>query len=179
VIKHQYGKLPWPDPVPEWSTGALDDLDDALARAKTDIEEFWCGDFEFKREGCASADPSCCRHTFRSEIAFVEVPVKKRGIILAENDTRANASAWPLDIDAKTAAHEFGHHLGNPDEYAGAQSVDPSVNGDGAKAGIDEESIMGAGWIMRRRHLDSVAEVLAMAVASQTGKPFTFRVVRS
>jgi hypothetical protein len=40
------------------------------------------------------------------------------------------------------AAHEFGHHIGNSDEYAGTK-VDTSLNDDGATSGIDPNSIMG------------------------------------
>ncbi len=91
-----------------------------------------------------------------------------------EHFARANAKAWPLGADDDTAIHEFGHHLGNPDEYPGASSVNIFVNGDGAALGIDEASLMGEGDTARRRHLDTVAEALARLVEQELGKSYTY-----
>jgi hypothetical protein len=74
--------------------------------------------------------------------------------------------------------HEFGHHLGNPDEYTGAATVDPSVNTDGAKAGIDKKSIMGGeGMEVRRRHMTPICEALSKAVLDATGQKYSYTAV--
>lgn len=178
VTKTQWGKMPWPDPVPEWSQAALQGKDERLAEIKATIETGWTGTFDFKREQCASGDPMCCRHRIRCEINFAETAVKRGPrIILAENDGRANANAWPYDVDTNTAMHEFGHHLGNPDEYPGATSVDATVNGDGATAGIDPEGLMGDGSTLRQRYYDTIRTVFVSLVARETKKLFTYAIV--
>lgn len=178
VVKTQHGELPWPDPVPEWSKWALDRKDELLRRIEQAIAEFWSGTHELKRDDCLSHEITCCRHGLRCEVRFVEVDAKTpRGIVLAENDSRANASAWPLYLDERTAVHEFGHHLGNPDEYMGASSVDRTVSDDGARVGVDPKSIMGNGQIVRYRHLDGVCAALAKAVQDHLGQSFRFSVV--
>jgi type VI secretion system secreted protein VgrG len=173
-VKQQFAGLAWPDEVPEWSRGALQDKQGVLALIKEMIEYQWTGTFDLKREQCQGSDPRCCRHSIRCEVSFVEVDRHANGIILTENDGRANASAWPLEMDDITAAHEFGHHLGNPDEYPGARSVDPTVNGDGATAGIDPDGLMGSGGDLRRRYYKYVCEALAQLVVQHTGQAFTF-----
>jgi type VI secretion system VgrG family protein len=177
VTKVQMGQLAWPDAVPEWSAAALTGKDDRLAEIAEDIEAGWSGTFELERDQCRSEDPRCCRYSIRCEVDFVEVAAKRRGIILAENDSRANAGAWPYDVDVQTAQHEFGHRLGNPDEYPGATSVDPSVNGDGAVVGIDKEGLMGEGWELRRRYWDSICEAFTKLVQRETGTSFTYSIV--
>jgi type VI secretion system secreted protein VgrG len=178
VIKTQYGTLAWPDPVPEWSAEALDGKDGTLEHQAFAIDESWTHQFELKREGCLSDAIGCCRLRVRCTVNFAESTVKRKGvIILAENSSRANSGAWGLEDEQLTVAHEFGHHLGNPDEYVGAGTVDPTVNDDGATAGIDELSIMGSGDIVRRRHYKHISLALTKLISTHLGKTYTYSIV--
>jgi type VI secretion system VgrG family protein len=177
VVKTQFGTLRWPDPVPEWSAHALAQKEATLDNVSWVVGNFWTHKFDLKRETCLSDAPECCRYTVRCAVSFVETSTQRQGIILSENDSRANSRAWPLQLSNQTAAHEYGHHLGNPDEYEGAQSVDPTVNGDGAIAGIDEDSIMGAGYDVRRRHYKPICGALTHLVSTHLGKNYTYTVV--
>jgi hypothetical protein len=187
-IKTQFGKLPWPDPVPTWTDGETFenyygeteqvDLGATLNYWSEIIEDYWSGQMDLQRVGCRGRNSECCRHRVRCTVSFKETDRKQEnGIILALNDSRANASAWPYESDYDTVLHEYGHHLGNPDEYEGATSVDPTVNGDGAKAGIDEDGLMGGGDVFRRRYYNTVCKALSEAVAKHTGKSYNYEAV--
>jgi hypothetical protein len=178
TVKTQYGTLPWPDEVPDWNPYSLTQLERALARWTVSIAEHWTSTFDIKRDQCHGHDPRCCRYPVKFDVDFFEVDKKvKAGIVIGENYVRANDSAWPLESSGLTAAHEFGHHLGNPDEYPGAATVDVFVNGDGARFGIDKASIMGEGPVIRRRHFDTIVKVLTQLVERETGKSYTYSTV--
>jgi hypothetical protein len=180
VLMKNYGSTEWPEPDVDlrWHPSSLAQLETKLARWTAAINEFWSGAFKLRRDQCAGYDVDCCSHEVRVNIGFVEAKdLGSRGIVITEGDLRAHASAWPLDESDRTANHEFGHHLGNPDEYPGAGSVDIFVNGDGAVFGIDRDSIMGSGEAIRSRHYTSIAQALAKLVAHATGKSFTFHPV--
>jgi type VI secretion system VgrG family protein len=178
VTKTQFGKRAWPDPVPEWSAEALEQKDLMLANARDTIDMYWTHQFDLKRVGCLSEDLECCRFRVRITVDFAESSIKQKGgIILSENDARANSGAWPYDAGPQTLAHEFGHHLGNPDEYLGGADVDPTLNEDGATAGIDNQSVMGEGNIIRRRHLGRVCSALSKLIDVHLGKKYTYTVV--
>jgi len=181
----QKAKFPWPDPVPlEWAPQSLAILDQRIAKMSAAISEFWSQEFDLRRDRCQGYDLHCCRHPIVCDVSLIEVDGRvDHAIVITENDTRANSETWPLIPNSgaasdTTAIHEFGHHLGNPDEYPGASSVDMFVNGDGAIMGIDKDSIMGSGRTRRRRHFDTIAKALAQLVERETGKSFTFTPVK-
>ncbi|MFO7566769.1 MAG: type VI secretion system tip protein TssI/VgrG [Enhygromyxa sp.] len=182
VVKDQYGgKFSWPDDVPEWAPESVAKLNEkVLKRWSRAIADMWSNKFDFEREQCRGYDPQCCRYSVTCKVDFYEVDERSKAeIVISENYARANASAWPLRISNRTAAHEFGHHLGNPDEYPGASSLDIWVNDDGAVLGMDKKSIMGSGSVVRRRHFDTVADALARLVKQGTGKSYTYSAVRA
>lgn len=175
----------WPEELPEWSEESIARLEEVEKRWIKAINEYWSSAFDIKRDQCHGHDPKCCRYSVKCYVDFFEIDHKaEEGIVISENHARANAHAWPMrsdpfapgDID-RMAIHEFGHHLGNPDEYEGASTVDVSVNGDGAKLGIDDHSIMGKGGLRRRRHFNAVIAALTQRVADETGKPYTYSAV--
>lgn len=172
----QKADFPWPDTdLQEWSEPAKAQLQRQLDAMSTAINDYWSNKFDLRRDQCQGYDPHCCRIPIECDVSFVEVPRRvDRSIIITENDIRANSDTWPLTMSSRTAIHEFGHHLGNPDEYSGAGSVNMYVNSDGAVLGIDDASIMGTGTIARRRHFDSIAEALAQLVEQELGVMFTF-----
>jgi hypothetical protein len=172
-VKTQFGRKPWPDPVPfNWPASNVTALPEMLADWVTDIGKIWSEKFEIERATCHTG---CCSHELSCRPQFEEVSVKERGVvIIAANSARANDSAWSWNMPSTTAAHEFGHHLGNPDEYPGAGSVDPKVEGDGAIAGIDDEGLMGGGATVRSRYYGTVAIAFGLAAREAFGAPFMF-----
>jgi type VI secretion system VgrG family protein len=180
VVKTQYGVAPWPDPVAEWGRTSLDALPGKLDSHRRYIMNEWSHVFDIKRQECRSHDPQCCRYMVRCEVRFEETDsLAEGGIIIAESDSgRANGGVWPIDESDRTWAHEFGHHFGNPDEYEDAPTVDPTVNTDGATAGIDPDSIMGGdGLTVKRRHYNPICHMLSQLVQQETGKAYTYAAV--
>jgi type VI secretion system VgrG family protein len=175
VAKVNLGKRLWPDPVPEWGRFSAEQVGIITSSWKREIEEFWTGNFDIQRNECHSSNPQCCRYKVRCSVDFEEVDVlPDGGIVITANGGRANASTWPLWVEGNAPMHEFGHHIGNPDEYEGASTVDPTVNTDGATAGIDPHSIMGAGNEVRRRHFNTACEFLSTLIKQQTGQDYTY-----
>jgi hypothetical protein len=73
-------------------------------------------------------------------------------VIIAEGNIRANETLWPLGRPSATAQHEWGHHLGNPDEYS-PQHVSSYNDPDGLVNGLDDNSIMGRNKTnVKKRH---------------------------
>lgn len=177
-VKQQLGALPWPDTLPTNNADDDDWIESSLIFKAARVNDFWSEKFDIKRVACRGHDVRCCRYRVSCHIHFKQVPAKGRGIVIAQNNGRANSEIWPVDASDRTFYHEWGHHMGNPDEYEGAGSVDPTVNDDGARAGIDNNSIMGGdGKIVRRRHFNTVCTAMAQAVATHLGKTATYRVV--
>jgi hypothetical protein len=182
-VKTQYDDVrAWPGPAPSWSAASMAMLPEVLGKWSRAINDFWGREeIVLKRDQCHGHERRCCTYKLSCNVTFFEVQhLVPRGIVIAENYGRSNSSAWSLrdnSNDHHTAVHEFGHHLGNPDEYEGA-SIDMWTIGDGAMFGVDEAGIMGSGWAVRLRHWKFVAEALAKLVARETGMPFTYSVVR-
>ncbi|PRP97582.1 Phage-related baseplate assembly protein [Enhygromyxa salina] len=177
VVATQHGQSPWPDPLPSEQRPAAD-VSAALDRWKNAIGSTWSGKHQLGRVECGSPFiPECCRLNVEFNVDFVETDVRMgRTIVVADNTARANVRAWPLSSVDNVAAHEFGHLLGNPDEYIGATSVDSSVNGDGAVNGIDTDSIMGKDQdVVRLRHYQTICDALSRAVMQKLGKQWTFK----
>lgn len=177
-IRTQFGKLAWPDPLAPWTPAMLDYEYEYIEYATEDIQNYWSERFELKRVTCASEDPACCRHRVVVSVRFEHSSVRRPGgIILAANEGRANSRAWTMDDGPIVAVHEFGHHLGNVDEYPGSPTVNPNVNGDGAVLGIDLASIMGEGEVCRRRHYAGIARGLTALTAEHTDRSFAYAIV--
>ena len=88
---------------------------------------------------------------------------------------------WSLaDPQDSMPVHEFGHHLGYPDEYVGGIHVDTTVNEDGAVNGIDVDSIMGQNSSkVKKRHFRVVCQQLSAMVDTASGRTngFTYLAV--
>ncbi|MFV8753690.1 type VI secretion system Vgr family protein [Nannocystaceae bacterium ST9] len=175
----QFGTTAWPEAIPAWGATETTLATTTLATWTTNINATWTGKFDLKRVECRSTDAQCCRYKTRCSVTFVQVAVKGSGIVLAANNARSNAGVWSLgDTRAGMPPHEFGHHLGNPDEYAGGVGIDASVNTDGATAGIDPNSIMGANLsTVKRRHYNTICKHLAAMVSTQFGRTYTYNAV--
>ncbi len=145
------------------------------------IHDTWTHRFDIKRKDCSSADSSCCRYSFTVEVKFVLSDRYTKGkIVVAAGNIRSNSELWFLgEPRPEVAAHEFGHHLGNPDEYEGATSVEGALNEDGANNGIDKDSIMGQNLtVVKKRHFRTVIKHLTTVMKSATDKTFHFEAVK-
>lgn len=135
------------------------------------IGSTWSGAFYLRRKACQSSDPACCRFSTSAAAAFTEQTVFAAGmLIIADGNGRSNDSLFYLgETRLAVAAHEFGHHLGNPDEYAGA-AVDTGLNTDGATNGIDPDSIMGQNLTkVKARHYRTICKHLSTMVKTAYG----------
>ena len=184
------GGLVWPDPVPDWTAAHEAQAKVILETWKRDIENAWNDKFDLRRDGCGSADPRCCRYRVRVNVTFTQIPVEKMDgntIVLGTERVRSDSYAWSMgDGRAALAPHEFGHHLGCPDEYKGAASVDTSVNGPDVKLGVDPTSMMGnvpkegatpALYPVKARHFDIIKQHLSAMFREQKGITMTFTAV--
>jgi type VI secretion system secreted protein VgrG len=177
--KAQFGNN-WPEAVPAWGAAQNTLATTTLATWVTNIDAMWTNKFDLKRKECLSTDPKCCRYKTRCSVNFTAVATRSgHTIVLAANNARSNAGAWSLgDTRPGMPPHEFGHHLGNPDEYTGGVGVDASVNTDGATAGIDSSSIMGSSMTtVKKRHYKTIVQHLAAMVSTQYGKTYTYEAV--
>jgi hypothetical protein len=173
----QYGGY-WPEEFVDWNLDAPA-KQQKIEQWVENIQDTWTGKFDIKREECESDEDACCRLGTRARVSFVHKEAFEDGmLVIADGNIRSNDSLFFLgEPDLDMAAHEFGHHLGNPDEYEGAR-VDTSLNDDGAVDGIDEDSIMGQNMThVKKRHFSTVCTHLAAMVVEQLGKPFTFEAV--
>ncbi|NJK32119.1 MAG: type VI secretion system tip protein VgrG, partial [Deltaproteobacteria bacterium] len=178
-VKVQYGSSAWPDPVSDWGEKEYKRARRIMKAWKMAIETQWSNRFDLKRRECQSSDPRCCRYSTRVEVNFVQARTRGDGIVVGANQGRSNVRCWSLgDGDPETlAAHEFGHLLGNPDEYEGAPHIDTTINDDGAVAGIDEESIMGSGTLVKRRHFRTICAHLSSMIEEQYHRTFKYEAV--
>ncbi len=177
AVRTQYGKIPWPDPVPAWTENDLDWLRVHLVDWKMQIEDMWTNKFDIKRRECRSTDPRCCRYHTRAEVHFVRQHVRGNGIIVCRNDENSNSGLWSTKDTTEMPCHEFGHLIGNLDEYEGSV-IDPNIDSDGANAGIDHESIMGKKMKqVRRRHYTMICQQMAHMVDSQLEHSCTYEAV--
>ncbi len=174
----QYGG-DWPETFTDW------DIDAAPKQANItkwtgQINTKWTGKFDLKRVECTSSDSKCCRYSVKTTAKFEKKDAFASGmLIIADGDIRSNSGLFFMDDpDAGTFPHEFGHWLGNPDEYAGASGLDTSLNDDGATAGIDPTAIMGVQMnIVKKRHFKTVCKHFADMVKTKTGKTWTYKAV--
>ncbi|MBC8070754.1 MAG: type VI secretion system tip protein VgrG, partial [Deltaproteobacteria bacterium] len=175
----QFGTTAWPEAIPAWGATENTLATTTLATWTTNINATWTNKFDLKRRECRSTDAQCCRYKTKCAVTFNQVAVKGKGIVLAANNARSNAGAWSLgDTRAGMPPHEFGHHLGNPDEYAGGVGIDASVNTDGATAGIDPNSIMGSGLsTVKRRHYNTICLHLKAMVSTQFARSYNYDAV--
>lgn len=174
----QYGGK-WPEAFTDFDMSAAP-RQKKLADWSATIASTWTGQFFIKRKECRSVDSACCRYPTAASAAFSELAAFVSGaLVIADGTGRSNDSLFFLgDPDLAMAAHEFGHHLGNPDEYAGA-AVDTGMNGDGATNGIDPNSIMGQNMTtVKARHFGTICTHLSAVVKSTHGVNFGYEPVK-
>jgi|GEM_PF-5598664 hypothetical protein len=187
--------LKWPEKFSDWKSDSPE-AKSTIKEWKAQIEKIWSKRFRLRGAHCRSKDPHCCSYLIDVKTEFIEkrdFDEKQTGYILVvEGPARANMDIWPLKdfasraesgITQSTAAHEFGHHIGNPDEYEDASFIDTKVNTDGAKDGIDASSIMGEESKVKRRHFKYVASEASSLLwkagsADKRGRTMSFYVIK-
>ena len=173
----QYGGT-WPEPFTDWNIDAPD-KQSTITTWINNIKTTWTGKFDLKRKECQSSEKKCCRYATQASVTFSKQATFAAGMmIIADGNIRSNDSLLFLgESRVAVAAHEFGHHLGNPDEYTGA-AVDTTLNSDGAVNGIDPDSIMGQNLTkVKVRHYREIVKVFTGAVSNTFGKSYNYLVV--
>jgi hypothetical protein len=168
----------WPIP---WTDYAFDGPDYTTIRANwvKQIHKQWTDCFVIHRVGCTSdKSVTCCRYGLNLNAAFnVLTKYSNDIVLLAPGALRSHAKLWFMDDESNMPAHETGHHVDNPDEYSGG-AVDPTLSGDGAKAGIDPDCIMGQNMtVTKKRHYHAFVEMTAKLVNGKTGGSDKFEVI--
>ena len=138
----------------------------------SDTHARWTDAFLLRRKGCPSdSGVVCCNYSVEVALSFNTVSAHASGVVLVcAGALRSNTDTWFMDDDRiAVAAHEAGHYLDNPDEYAGG-ALDTSVNGDGAVNGIDANSLMGQNLsVVKKRHYAAFATMVRRLVKGAYG----------
>jgi LysM repeat protein len=172
--KCQHGGV-WPEAFADWDIAAAPNAK-KIADWEKCIKTTWEAKFSLKRKDCKSTDTSCCRYSTKTSVSFVKNETFQTGfLIIADGNIRSNDALFFIgEPRIVMAAHEFGHHIGNPDEYAGA-AIDAALNDDGAVNGIDSDSIMGQNLTnVKKRHFRTICLHLTKMIRTATGREYTF-----
>jgi hypothetical protein len=168
----------WPEPFTDYDFNSAT-YKGVRSKWTTQIHAQWTDCFAIRRVGCSSdKSVTCCRYGVTASAAFNEVTSYGADVVLlAPGALRSNAGLWFMGDTRNMPAHETGHHLDNPDEYPGG-AVDPSLSGDGAKAGIDPDCIMGQNLSKtKKRHYHAFVEMTGKLVNGKTGGNDTFEAI--
>lgn len=172
-----YYGLDWPENFTDWNINAPA-KQQKIQKWSEKIKDTWKAKFDIKRKECKSSEKKCCRYKTEASCKFVQKNTYTRSkLIVADGYIRSNTSLFFINQRATTAPHEFGHYIGNLDEYAGA-TVDASLNEDGAVNGIDDDSIMGRNMTkVKKRHFRTVCKHFADMVKNKHGKTYSYEAV--
>jgi hypothetical protein len=142
----------------------------------------WTDKLQLHRKDCHSdAKVRCCLYDVEVNISFNKVATwtENQTISISPGGQRANAAHWFYDRPGRTAAHETGHHLDNPDEYSGG-AIDPALNVPGeVTAGIDTagDSLMGGGNTVKKRHFRAFETMEKKLIKTKYGREYTYETV--
>jgi len=168
----------WPEPFTDYDFNSAT-YTSVRSKWTTQINAQWTDCFPIRRVGCASdKSVTCCRYGVTMSVAFNETTSFGADVVmLAPGALRSNAGLWFMGDTSNMPAHETGHHIDNPDEYPGG-AVDPSLSGDGAKAGIDPDCIMGQNMTKtKKRHYHAIVEMTAKLVNGKSGGSDKFEAI--
>jgi hypothetical protein len=90
------------------------DLANVRATWEQAIEDRWSGAFDIERTG---GDCPCRRYTVNMDVQWV-TSGEHHTVRIRSGSGRADMTNWFITSTGGTAAHEAGHMLGHPDEYA-------------------------------------------------------------
>lgn len=136
------------------------------------VHDNWSDKFLIEREGCtADKSVTCCRT--KVDVALILKEVASNGadvVLLAPGNLRSNAGLWFMGDTSNMPAHEAGHIMDNPDEYADG-ATDPAI-------GINADCIMGQNMTkVEKRHYHAFAAMTGKLVKSVDGSTDKYKVV--
>lgn len=175
----------YPEPLADWPNdpAITSSVSSRLTAWKTEIESVWGDSFDIRRKKsqCRSTDEKCCRYKTKCQMSFIESAEKDdHTIVVTYDDVRSHSFMWSTaDSRSGLAAHEFGHHLGAPDEYAGQGTTQVGVSdSDGLSNGVDPNCLMGAGLTpVKKRHFKVICDHLKDMVNDQYGKSYEYEAI--
>ncbi|HKP96592.1 MAG TPA: hypothetical protein VJ385_12610 [Fibrobacteria bacterium] len=130
--------------------------------------------FKLRPKTCSkAADKEGCGYKVDLTLEMKKVETAgAHSIALVPGYGRSNAAIFFYgETRVAVAAHEVGHLVGLPDEYAGGATDTTQADGDGLASGIDNDSLMGANLTnVKKRHY-----VNFLAVAKKLWKAKTSR----
>ncbi len=169
----------WPEAFAEYDFDSAKYTKKRADWCKT-THDVWTDQFPLHRKTCASEKGThCCLYSVEVNMAFNTVTTGDTDVVyMAPGSWRANAANWAMDdSNLQVAAHEAGHHMDNPDEYAGG-AVNPTVNGDGAVNGIDANCIMGQNLtVAKKRHYGGFVAMLKRIIKTKYGKDYEYEAI--
>jgi hypothetical protein len=175
----------YPDPITGWSTDPTitTPATNRISAWKTEIESVWGDSFDIRRKKsqCRSTKEECCRYKTKCEMNFTEVTEKNDHVIVVTyDDVRSHSLMWSTaDGRSGLASHEFGHHLGVPDEYPGQGTTQTTTSdSDGLLNGVDDNCLMGINLTpIKKRHFAQICNHLAEMVKDQYGKDYEYEAI--
>ncbi|HQF54566.1 MAG TPA: hypothetical protein PK208_05575, partial [Fibrobacteria bacterium] len=164
----------WPDTFADYSYDAPKYTKKRASWIK-DTKTRWSGKFKLRSKGCVGQHKGAGGgHPVRLDFSMsLKERFEPHVIGLCPGNLRSNARCFFYgESRIAMAAHEVGHLVGLPDEYVGG-AVDPTINGDGAVAGIDATTLMGQSLgNVKKRHFVNFAE-MANRIAKKKTKTAT------
>jgi hypothetical protein len=144
------------------------------------VHSYWTEKWALRRHGCTSdASVHCCKYDVEVNLSYNKpAPYSADVILVGPGNYRSNASTFFMgDTRLGTVPHEIGHLMDNPDEYLHGAN-DPTLNGDGAVNGIDEQCIMGSEMLtVKKRHFHAFPVMLQKLIKAAYGNNDTYDVV--
>ncbi len=179
TFKSVSGTGTWPEAFAEYN------FDSATYTNKrnswiTDTHNRWSDKFHIRRKDCQSdVKTRCCRYDVDVTLTLnkVNAPTAET-IAVCPGNLRSNASNWFMDDpDIWMAAHEVGHHLDCPDEYAGG-GVDTGVpDGDGLVNGLDATTLMAGNHPIKKRHYKAIATMVKRLIKAKYKREYDYESV--
>lgn len=149
---------------------------------KTVTRTAWTDQYHLKRKDCKSTDVTrCCRYDVEVNIDFAKVDAwtAHKTITISPGGQRANAENWFYDRPGTTAAHETGHLMDQPDEYAGG-ATDSTLNVPGnVTAGINTagDSMMFDKGKVQKWHFRAFESKHKDLIKTKYGRDYTYETV--
>jgi len=173
----------WPDPsdFPDYDPAAKK-YQDRLAFWAQETKNIWTDQLQLRRKTCKSEPKTrCCIYDLEVTIDFTLVAKWKthETVGISPGNLRANAAHFTYDNAGRTAAHETGHHMDNPDEYSGG-AIDTGLNVPGeVAAGIDTagDSIMSRGTTIKKRHFRAFETMENKLIKTKYGRDYVYEAV--
>jgi hypothetical protein len=173
------GTAEWPEKFKDYD---YDKYKDKRSRWIKDTHTRWSDKFKLRPASCSKGkDESGCGYGLDLTLELEKVETSgEHTIALCQGSWRSNAAVFFYgEGRIAMAAHEVGHLVGMPDEYAGGAIDTTQPDGDGLKGGIDDDSLMGANLTqVKKRHYATFSETAKRIWKGKTGAELEFSAAR-